>query len=353
MRPLLLSLALCMCSPGHAADGVQDRPAADAALNRDEQLLMQPQLPVLEQRAALRRLAEGAMARRDFAKAADSASRYLKLGGNDPDVKALLTVALYRSKRYADAARALQSEIYAAEHTGQAPSEERLRWLLDCYEQLGDKTGARWVLGRLVVHHTKREYWMALLQTVEVPERLRLDVQRLRLATDSMVTAGDYIAMADLAGRQGWPGEARKVLDAGFAAGVLGAGADAARHRQLREQAARHAADDLQRLSAPEAEARARAESDGLALVTLGFGFITHGQSGKGIPLMEAGLRKGVHGIPQDSKIRLAIAYLWSGQKTKAMELLRTVAGRHGAGDVARLWEWFILTAEPGAAGSR
>lgn len=324
----------------------------DAAITRDEQLLAQPQLPVAEQRAAQRRLAEGFMARKDYVRAADHAVRYLKLVSGDPEVKDLLTVALYRGRNYVDAARALQSEVYAAEHTGQVPSEERLRWLLDCYERLNDRTGARWVLGRLVVHHAKREYWMALLQAVDVPERLRLDVQRLRLATDSLVSAGDYVAFADLAARQGWPAEAKKVLEIGFGAGVLGVGPDAPKHRQLREQLTRQAADDLQRLSTPETEARARADADGLALVTVGFGFITHGQLAKGIALMEAGLRKGVHAVPQDSKIRLAIAYLWSGQKAKAMEVLRTVAGRHGAGDVARLWEWFILTVDP-AAGSR
>ncbi|HEY1399710.1 hypothetical protein [Roseateles sp.] len=351
------TLAVVGIANGRAApaDGppADRRPAAEAALVQDERLLASPGAPVADQRAALKRLAEGSFSRKDFGRAADFATRYVKLNGGDPEVRDLLTVSLFRAKRYDDAARALQTEVYGSEKAGQVPSEERLRWLLECYEQLNDRIGAKWVLERLVVHHPRREYWGRLLVNVDVAERLTLDVQRLRLLTGTLSTPDDYLNMAARAQRDALPAEARNVLEAGFTAGVLGMGADAARHRQLRDQAVKLARDDLQRATASDTEARARADSDGLPLVDLGFSLVTHGQAARGMALMDAGLKKGVKTIPQDSKLRLAIVHVWQGQRAKALELLRSVSGRHGAGDVARLWEWYLLNPEMPPPGPR
>lgn len=319
---------------------------SDAAIERDEQLIRRGGGTVAEQRAALKRLAEAYAVRKDFARAADHAARYAKSGGGDPEMRDLLTSSLFRAKRYDDAARALQTEVYAAEKSGQVPSEERLRWLLECYEQLGDRIGAKWVLERLVVHHPRREYWARLLVSVDVADRLNLDVQRLRLQTNTLSTPDDFLAMASRAQREGLPAESQRVLDAGFTAGVLGQGANAVQHRQLRDQAVKLAKEDLLRVTPPDAETRARADADGLPLVTLGFSLVTHGQTARGMALMDAGLKKGVKTVPQDSKLRMAIAHVWLGQRNRALELLRSVAGRHGAGDVARLWEWYLLNPE-------
>src|SRR5262249_10204044 len=147
-------------------------------------------------------------------------------------------------------------------------------------------------------------------------ERLNLDVMRLQKSTDNLVTAAQYVAMAELALRAGYPAEAKKVLDQGFASGVLGTGNDAAREKQLRDTAAKQTADDEKTFSRSVKDAGIAKE--GTASVNVGFAMVNAGQVEEGLALMEQGLKKGGVQRPEDAKLHLAIAYLAAGNKAKA-----------------------------------
>ena len=77
-------------------------------------------------------------------------------------------------------------------------------------------------------------------------------------------------------------------------------------------------------------------------MFNLGYAHVTMGNFAKGLPLMEQGLRKGgLENKPQDARMRLGIAYLMAGQKAKAIETFKAVAGRHGAADLGRIWSLY------------
>ncbi len=293
--------------------------------------------------AELDKAASAALRAKDYANAIATAQRYFREGGSDTRLRVVLSDAYYANHDYPNAARELQLEVQAAERASRAPAEERLLLLQRCYQHLNDNNAYAWSLEKLVTYYPKKAYWADLLaRTQRRPDfgaRLGLDVDRLRLLTGVLATASDYLDMAERAQRAGLPAEARKTIELGFAKGVLGAGPDAARHRALRDDLARLAAEDERRIDRPETEAQAVAAKDGIVMHQLGLDHVMHGHYAKGIALMEAALRKGgLDNRPQDAKLRLGIAYLLAGDKAKAMDIFRTVGGMHGAADLGRLY---------------
>ncbi|MBF5007326.1 tetratricopeptide repeat protein [Diaphorobacter caeni] len=292
-----------------------------------------------------RREAQEAMQRGDYLRAVQSAQRQLKESPGDAEMRALLARAYFLGRNYEAAARVLQQEVQSSERSEQAPSELHLQWLLECYEQLGDGNGALWVLERLVIHHPKRAYWSSLLslwqKKLGPDHRLTLDFLRLRRATGSITTAEDYLQLTAWALRSGAALEARGTLDEGFSKKILGVGPSADAHRTLRAQVQKQVEEEQKQLSSPDWETNAVAARNGMLLVNAGLSEVMRGEHVRGLSLMERGIRIGIPHAPQDAKLRLAIGYLNAGQRSKAIDLLRTVTGRGGAADLARLWEWY------------
>jgi hypothetical protein len=82
-------------------------------------------------------------------------------------------------------------------------------------------------------------------------------VYRLRFALGLLDTDAQFVEMAQLALLAGFPDEAKRVLDKGFAGGALGTGAEADRHKRLRELVAKNVAEDQKTLLRDEAAAAA------------------------------------------------------------------------------------------------
>ena len=163
-----------------------------------------------------------------------------------------------------------------------------------------------------------------------------LPIYRLSLATGSMTATSDFMEMAQLALQAGLPLEAKQVVDKGFASGVLGSGAEAERHKRLRDLVTKKLDEDQR--ARPDNEKQAMADKDGSALVNIGFNQVFGGQGAAGLALMQMGVAKGNLKRPEDAKLHLAIAQLLAGDATKAQASLKTVAGNDGTADLARLW---------------
>jgi hypothetical protein len=197
---------------------------------------------------------------------------------------------------------------------------------------------------KLVTHYPRKEYWADLMGRVQrkpnFSDRLVLDTYRLMLATGSMRSASDYMEMAQLAVQAGLAGEGVQVVDKGFVAGVLGTGAEAERHKRLKDLVVKRAEEEKQALATRQAAA-ASAKS-GNDLVDLGFSQAFLGDPKKGIAMMEQGIAKGGLKRPEDARLHLGIAYVQSGQNAKAQGTLKGVGGADGTADLARLWSLVV-----------
>jgi hypothetical protein len=162
-----------------------------------------------------------------------------------------------------------------------------------------------------------------------------LDVYRLQLITGNLASTADYMEMAQLALQAGLPIEAKKVVDEGYRNGALGKGADVERQQRLKTLVDKRLAENQK---AVQDEAAANASPDGNALVNLGFNL----GGGKGIALMEAGIKKGGLKYPEDAKLHLGVLMIQAEQKAKAVHVLKSVQGTDGTRDLANLWMLFV-----------
>jgi tetratricopeptide (TPR) repeat protein len=276
--------------------------------------------------------------KRDFAKAAQWTQRYFKEGGSDPAMRTVLLQSYYLGNDCTSVNKMLAP--IAQGNGGRRPSEEELQILANCYLRQKDNTGYANTIEKLVVHYPKKEYWTDLLARVQkksgFSDRLGVNVYRLRFATGNAGSANDYMEMAQLAMQAGVPAEAKAIMDKGYAAGVLGQGDQAERHGRLRDLVQRTLAASRQTRAQDEKDAQAA--KDGNALVALGLNYVYEGNAAKGLPLIDAGIKKGGLKRPDDAKLTYGEALLHAGRKDRAMRVLREVRGADGTADIARLW---------------
>jgi len=320
---------------GIAASGAGDIPTATRSF---EAVIAAGRLEPAERARLMQLLAQLYFQGKDYRKAATWAARILQDDGTNADVRWLLIRSQYLADDCASAARELRAVVDANATT--APPLDRLQLLASCYIKLDDNAGYVFTLEKLLTYYPKKEYWADAIRRVYArtgfSDRLALDVLRLRQATDTLSGDAEYALMTQLALAAGLPAEAKRVSDAGFAAGALGTGADTAQQRRLRDTAVKQMAEDEQQL--PQSAKAAGAAADGTALVNVGFTFVSTGQFDKGIALMEQGMQKGGLRRPDDAKLHLAIAYLAAGQKARAILAFKDVGGTDGTADLARLW---------------
>jgi hypothetical protein len=219
-------------------------------------------------------------------------------------------------------------------------SETDLQMLEDCYRRKGDTAGYVKAMEALVVNYPKKEYWTILLTNVQkkpgFSDRLALDVYLLRMATNNLTSANDYMEAAQLAVQAGMPALGKIIMDKGYASRVLGTGAEAARQGRLRDLVDKTLAESQK--SRAQDEKDAAAARDGNQLVTLGLNYIYEGKADKGVQLVHEGIKKGGLKRPEDAKLRLGEAQIHAGQRNRGVTTLKSVGGSDGASDLARLW---------------
>ena len=324
-----------------AAAGAGDVPLA---IKSFEAVIASGRLDHAELLAMTQALAGSYFRAKDYPKAVAWAARYREEGGTDPDMRVVLIQAYYFNNEFEHAAQEALNDVQASEKEGKAPGEDRLQILANCYLKMNDANRYAYALEKLVTYYPKKEYWADLILRTQkkliFADRLAIDVLRLRLATDTLSGPEDYMELAQLSLQAGYPSEAKTVLDKGYGAGVLGKEPNADRHKRMRDLVDKQLAEDRKALSQKSTESAADAQKDGIALVNLGFAYVTDGQFDRGLALMERGIAKGVadEKRPQDAMLHLGIAYYLAGKKDRAIEVLREVRGIHGAADMGRLW---------------
>lgn len=264
-----------------------------------------------------------------------------ELGRRSSQLDQLVQYVQSQTGDYAAIAKAAAADVAAAEKAGRKPDEGELLRLADAYQRLGNNNGYIDTLEKLLAYHPKKDYWSAYLGRLTrksgFSQRLNLDVLRLRLASGTLEEADDYMEMAQLAIQAGFPSEGVKIVEKGFAEGVLGTGPEASRHQRLKDLALKREA-DLKASIAADAAAAADA-SDGEALVKVGYAYVTMGQVDKGIELIQQGIAKDKLKHPEDAQLRLGMAQLQSPKlKSAGMRTLRSLKGKDGVAEIGRLW---------------
>lgn len=291
-----------------------------------------------EQKQALMALTDLYYRGKDYPHTIETAQRYMKAGGTDGAAHQELTNALYLSGNYAAAVPELQANVKAEEAAGKAPSEQLLRMLASAQGKLNDDAGYEMTLQKLVQYYPKPELWADLASRVQTApgfaDYLRLDAYRLRRATGLLKNADQYVEMAQLAIQAGYPEEAVKVVEEGYARGLMGTGGNAKQHEALRAQAKRAAATDAAAL----AQSSGTSSKDANSLANVGFALATAGQADKGIPMLEQAIAKGGLKRPEVAKLHLGVAQALAGQKDAALRTLQGVQGNDGSAGLAHLW---------------
>lgn len=257
-----------------------------------------------------------------------------------PKSHELLGRIYYFSSNFAGAIKELRPVVDADIAANRTPDNDNLRLLRSSYQQTKDNAGNAYVLDKLVRFYPNKDYWGDLLYTVvqkpNFADRLYLDWFRLGYETDTIEEPSQVVDFAKLAQQAGFPAEAKRVLERGFANNILGTGKDAALHKQLLAQVTRQAADDVKTQEAGEASAKA--SKNGIGLTNVGFNYVLNGQAERGIALIEQGIAKGGLKSPEEAKLHLGIGYLKAGNKAKAAEIFATIPEKDGNSELAKLW---------------
>ena len=263
-------------------------------------------------------------------------------GDNDAGIRQIQDYVQGSSGDYGQIARDNAAKIQAAESSGRRPEEDDLLRLADAYRHTGNKVGDLQVKEKLVTYYSSNKQYVGIYLS-DLPgkpgfsSRFSLDLLRLRLASGNLTVAADYMEMAQLLLQAGLPAEAKSVVDKGYAAGVLGTGAEAARQQRLRDLINKTAADNAASLAKRAVDAKTGKTGDDL--VAIGAEYASMGKYDEGIALIQEGIAKDTLKRPEDAKLRLGVAMLQAGKgKAAAVKQLRTVQGTDGAPDVARAY---------------
>lgn len=300
-----------------------------------------------EQGQVAEQLAGAYAAARDNAKASQWVQKAQAAGNNSATLKQLQAYLQGNSGDFVAIARDASAAVAAAEQAGRKPDEADLLRLADAQLRTGNAVGQAATLEKLLFNYPKKDYWAIYLSRLQrksgFSDRFSLDVMRLKLATGSLSKTEEFMEMSQLALQAGLPAEGKAIIDKGFAAGALGVGAEADRHKRLRDLANKQESEG--KASIDQRAAAAVAAKEGNDLVLLGYAYATMGQSDKGLPLIEQGIAKGGLKRPEDAKLRMGLAMLQSGKnKAKAVQVLRSVQGADGAADLGRLWALYANT---------
>lgn len=295
--------------------------------------------PADEQRRLAEAIAYAHAQQRHWDRARQWIAKARQLGAGSPSLHELQTFVQAQSGDFAAIARASAAAVAAAEEAGKRPAEDELLRLADAQQRSGAVGEYFGTLEKLLVYYPKQDYWRAWLDQLArqpgVAGRRALDVLRLRLASGTLDTTGDVMAMAQLALQARLPEEAVKVIYQGYANGLLGHGDAAQRHQRLRDLALK---DRAERRSSIEAEAQ-QAAGDGNGLVDVGYVYVTMGEVDKGIALIERGIVNGGLKHPQQARLRLGMAQIQSTTtKAAGLKTLRSVKGADGSAEIGRAW---------------
>jgi hypothetical protein len=314
-----------------------------------EAVVASGKLPAADAPRFTKALADTYYRNKNYPKAIETYKGIQATGAEKDEIDAALVRSYYFNNNLTEVVAILGPQLDAQVKAGKTPTLEDLRLYGSSAIKAKDNAAYLKSLEMLVSYYPNDDYWADLIkrgvfQKPGFSEANYADVLRLQFAASKQMPPENYNDLAELALKDGFPAEAKKVVDAGFSAGVL----NTAGHKQLRDRATKQAADDAKSIASGEANA-AKAKS-GAGLVNLGWEYVNLDQFDKGIGFIEQGIAKGGLKSADEAKLRLGMAYARAGNKAKAQQTFETVKAGGGLSDMARLW--VLLLNHPNTGGT-
>ncbi len=276
---------------------------------------------------------------KDYPSAIKYGQRYLKDVGSNLDIALLVAQAYYLEKDYPQAISATQSLIRMANQAGQTEKKEWLDLLRSAQQLSGKDEDAAATLQALLVKYPSPEYWRDTFIIEQNKgrgsERKSLETLRLKMLT-GVLKDSEYMDMAELAFASGFPGDAKMILEKGFANKVLGVGPTKDRENRLLAKAQTDSAADQKSLPAFEKEAGAMASGD--ADVKLGYAYATYGDYEKGIEAIKRGLKKGKLKAEDEAHLLLGVTYFNAKKTSDAIAQFKAIPADSKLSSIAKLW---------------
>ena len=189
---------------------------------------------------------------KNYDKAIQYGNRYLKDVGPDIDIAVVIAQSYYLKKDYPQAITATQALIRTAEQAGQPAKKEWLDLLRSSQQLAGKDDDAAATLAILLAKYPSPEYWRDTFiieqNKGKSSDRKSMEMLRLKMLT-GVIKDSDYVEMAQLAFALGFPGDAKMILEKGFANKTLGTGANKDRENRLLAKAQTDSAADQKALA--------------------------------------------------------------------------------------------------------
>ena len=274
----------------------------------------------------------------DFARATQYLTEADRLGYKTPeqDLNLLLAESHFKANDIPAGLGFVEKAIAAKEATGtKAPESWYARAASVAYKAKLGAESTKWTRAQVKAYPTKDNWRSALVVYRDSEKRdsgIELDIFRLMRETKSLAGERDYYEYALMATNRGLPGEAKSVIDEGFATSAAPAGSRVL--TELKTMAAGKIGSDQASLAA--AERQAGASANGKIAMATGDAFLGYGQDAKAVALYRTALSKG--GADVDAiNTHMGVALVRLGDKAGARAAFASVKGPARA-EIAAFW---------------
>jgi tetratricopeptide (TPR) repeat protein len=318
---------------------LQARQYANAAATLEKSIAT-GQLSPEETTARVKLLSQVFYQVKNYRKAIQYGQKSLQGAANDIATMVIVGQSQYLLKQYKPASATMRNVVRTAKRSRAKINETWLQLLMTAEYELGNDAGVRGALEELIRYYPSDRYWTDYVAHVEkdlkgAKTKTALDLLRFRLSSGAMQNAKDYTDMAELALQEGLPGDAQRVLETGQAAGIIGAGPQAGRHKRLMAMAVERATEDKAQITTGATEAAALVTGD--ADISFGEAYWTYGQYSESVEAIQRGIGKGVENA-DEAQLRLGLAFLGAGDKAKATAAFKKITAGSPEAKIAALW---------------
>jgi hypothetical protein len=271
----------------------------------------------------------------DYADAVAKLTESERLGIKSADLYITMADSLFKLKRAPEGLAAAEKAIAAKTAAGEkAPDNWYMRARAAAYQGKLPKDVTKWSMMLIRAYPTDTNWRDALAtyrDTNALDPLVQIDLYRLMRVTKSLKGERDFAEYADLANARALPGEAKSVIEEGYATGVASKTSTQIKER-LADANGKLAADQA---SVANDDRVSRIAADGKRAANTANAHIAYGNYAKAIELLKISITKG--GADVDAvNTRLGIANARLGMKAESRQAFSAVGGTRA--DIAKFW---------------